>query len=126
MIKFFRNIRQNRLNEVKTFKYLKYAIGEVLLVLIGILIAIQINNWNENKKANANTLSYMDQMIDDLSKDSLMLKGQITSAKHRNIKDFDFQLTRITRSHLLHAKILSQTLNNALKLMNQLKTWRSY
>ena len=51
MIKFFRHIRKNLLNEGKTSKYLKYAIGEIILVVIGILIALQINNWNE-KKAN--------------------------------------------------------------------------
>jgi hypothetical protein len=53
MIKFFRNIRQNLLNESppagpagKTSKYLKYAIGEIVLVVVGILIALSINNWN--------------------------------------------------------------------------------
>ena len=49
MIKFFRKIRQNLLSEGKTGKYLKYAFGEIILVVIGILIALQINNWNENK-----------------------------------------------------------------------------
>ncbi|MFT6795818.1 MAG: hypothetical protein ACJART_000956, partial [Maribacter sp.] len=51
MIKFFRKIRQNLLSEGKTSKYFKYAIGEIILVVIGILIALQINNWNENQKA---------------------------------------------------------------------------
>ena len=50
MIKFFRHIRKQLLGEGKTRKYFKYAIGEILLVVIGILIALQINNWNENKK----------------------------------------------------------------------------
>ena len=49
MIKFFRHIRQNLLIENKTSKYFKYAIGEIILVVIGILIALQINNWNENR-----------------------------------------------------------------------------
>lgn len=49
MIKFFRRIRQNLLLEGKTGKYLKYAIGEIILVVIGILIALQINDWNENR-----------------------------------------------------------------------------
>ncbi|SNR63179.1 hypothetical protein SAMN04488009_2850 [Maribacter sedimenticola] len=52
MIKFFRKIRQNLLSEGKTEKYLKYAIGEIVLVVIGILIALQINNWNEKRKIN--------------------------------------------------------------------------
>lgn len=50
MLKFFRKIRQNLLSEGKTGKYLKYAFGEIILVVIGILIALQINNWNENRK----------------------------------------------------------------------------
>ena len=50
MIKFFRKIRQNLLIENKTGKYLKYAIGEILLVIIGILIAVSINGWNEDRK----------------------------------------------------------------------------
>ncbi|HKK12488.1 MAG TPA: DUF6090 family protein [Flavobacteriaceae bacterium] len=50
MIKLFRNIRQNLLREGKTANYLKYAIGEIILVVIGILIALQINNWNERRK----------------------------------------------------------------------------
>ena len=50
MIKFFRKIRQNLLMENKTGKYFKYAIGEIILVVIGILIALSINTWNENRK----------------------------------------------------------------------------
>ena len=47
MIKFFRKIRYNLMSENKTGKYLKYAIGEIVLVVIGILIALSINNWNQ-------------------------------------------------------------------------------
>ena len=49
MIKFFRHIRQSFIMENKTSKYLKYAIGEIILVVIGILIALQINNWNTTR-----------------------------------------------------------------------------
>lgn len=52
MIKFFRNIRKKLVVEGNTSKYLKYAIGEIVLVVIGILIALQINNWNENRLEN--------------------------------------------------------------------------
>lgn len=50
MIKFYRKIRKKLLSEGKTGKYLKYAVGEIILVVIGILIALQINNWNINKQ----------------------------------------------------------------------------
>ncbi|MBT8272644.1 MAG: hypothetical protein KJO77_02485, partial [Bacteroidia bacterium] len=50
MITFFRRIRQNLLAESKFSKYLIYAIGEIFLVVIGILIALQINNWNQAGK----------------------------------------------------------------------------
>ena len=50
MIKFFRHIRKSLLMENNTGKYFKYAIGEIVLVVIGILIALQINNWNEYRK----------------------------------------------------------------------------
>jgi len=49
MISFFRKIRQSLLNQGKTTRYFKYAIGEIVLVVIGILIALQINNWNTQR-----------------------------------------------------------------------------
>ncbi|PWL38436.1 hypothetical protein DKG77_09215 [Flagellimonas aquimarina] len=57
MILFFRRVRKELLSGGKTASYLKYAIGEIVLVVLGILIALQINNWNEDKKdAQTNTL----------------------------------------------------------------------
>jgi len=50
MVPFFRKLREPRLTEGKVFKYLKYAIGEIVLVVIGILIALAINNVNEDRK----------------------------------------------------------------------------
>ncbi|WP_053969914.1 DUF6090 family protein [Mangrovimonas sp. ST2L15] len=50
MIKFFRNIRRQLINQGKTSNYFKYAIGEIVLVVIGILIALQVNNWNNYRK----------------------------------------------------------------------------
>ena len=52
MINFFRKIRFDLMEKNKTGKYFKYAIGEIVLVVIGILIALSINNWNENRKNN--------------------------------------------------------------------------
>jgi len=50
MLHFFRKIRHDLLANSKTYKYFKYAIGEIILVVLGILIALQINNWNEERK----------------------------------------------------------------------------
>ena len=71
MIKFFRNIRQNLLNEGKTSKYLKYAIGEIVLVVIGILIALQINNWNEERKAHIRANTNYLNLLTSLQQDSI-------------------------------------------------------
>ncbi|SFN69860.1 hypothetical protein SAMN04487989_102501 [Bizionia echini] len=66
MIKFFRKIRQKLLSEGKTGKYFKYAIGEIVLVVIGILIALQINNWNEKRKESKKEDQLIDVLITDL------------------------------------------------------------
>ena len=66
MIKLFRRIRQNLIMENKTGKYLKYAIGEIVLVVIGILIALQINNWNEQRKLKAVELNLLYELQDVL------------------------------------------------------------
>ena len=71
MIKFFRKIRQNLLMENKTGKYFKYAIGEIVLVVIGILIALQINNNNEAKKDRTFELTMLKEVRKELIKDTI-------------------------------------------------------
>ena len=68
MIKFFRKIRQNLLSEGKTGKYLKYAIGEIILVVFGILIALQINTWNEGRKDEIRASNYVNRISEDLDR----------------------------------------------------------
>jgi hypothetical protein len=75
MIKFFRKIRQNLLSEGKTGKYIKYAIGEIVLVVIGILIALSINNWNEMRKASIVEIEILKEIKSSLQKDLDNLKG---------------------------------------------------
>jgi len=69
MLKFFRKIRQNLLSEGKTGAYLKYAMGEIVLVVIGILIALQINNWNINEQQRKIEVKYLTEIRDNLKKD---------------------------------------------------------
>lgn len=74
MIKFFRNIRQKLLTENKFSNYLLYAIGEIILVVIGILIALQLNNLNENKKNDIFEKEILNQVQENLKSDLLVLK----------------------------------------------------
>ena len=73
MIKFFRRIRQQLLTENKFSKYLIYAIGEIILVVIGILIALQINNWNENRKNRIAEADYYCRILEDLESNEKLI-----------------------------------------------------
>ena len=69
MIKFFRNIRKSLLSDRKTSQYLVYAIGEIFLVVVGILIALQINNWNEQKNTEKKEFVFLNRLLVDLKND---------------------------------------------------------
>ena len=84
MIKFFRKIRQNLLVENKTGKYFKYAIGEIVLVVIGILIALQINNWNEKRKAKSYESQVYKQIYNDIITDGIRYSEVIDFYKQRD------------------------------------------
>jgi hypothetical protein len=67
MIKFFRRIRQRLISEGKLKNYTLYAIGEIFLVVVGILIALQINNWSEQNKTHQRQLNYLQQIHTELN-----------------------------------------------------------
>jgi hypothetical protein len=69
MINFFRKIRRKLADDNQFFKYTRYAIGEILLVVIGILIALSINNWNEERKQNKIINTYLYNLKEDIYKD---------------------------------------------------------
>ena len=73
MFKFFRHIRQNLLMTNKTGKYLKYAIGEIILVMIGILLALQVSHWNNESADRKLEKRYLSELILDLQTDSLVI-----------------------------------------------------
>ncbi|WP_415376794.1 DUF6090 family protein [Patiriisocius sp. Uisw_017] len=81
MIKFFRKIRQNLLTENKTGKYFKYAIGEIVLVVIGILIALQINNWNQDITSKNELEQILKEVSNDLEQDIFWLDQQIENGE---------------------------------------------
>jgi DNA polymerase III delta prime subunit len=111
MIKLFRNIRKNLLQEGKTANYLKYAIGEIVLVVIGILIALQINNWNEKKKINQSIAEHLIILKQNLLEDRLQLE-----VLHQNMSDnFNY-----SDSLMLQFKTLTQIDNKTTKYLGKL------
>ena len=69
MIRFFRSIRQGLVNEGKTSKYFRYAIGEIILVVAGILIALQVNNWNIERAEAKLAQEYIQRLVEDIERD---------------------------------------------------------
>lgn len=90
MLKFFRRIRQTLLSENKLSKYLLYAIGEIVLVVIGILIALQINNWNEERKAAIEEKEILQNLYENLT-----LAGQQSEYLIDQEKELKLLLIRI-------------------------------
>jgi hypothetical protein len=94
MIKIFRNIRKKLLTEGKTTKYFKYAIGEIILVVIGILIALQINNWNQNSQIKHSNQLLLKKMLIDLDN----IETRLNSITFTYSKDNDFDYISLTEA----------------------------
>ena len=69
MLRFFRTIRQRLLTENRVNKYLLYAFGEIVLVMVGILLALQVNNWNEERKQRQVERKYFVNLRNDMQAD---------------------------------------------------------
>tara|TARA_R110000787_G_scaffold70646_15_gene157130 strand:+ start:20506 stop:21228 length:723 start_codon:yes stop_codon:yes gene_type:complete len=104
MIKFFRHIRKSLLGEGKTKRYFLYGIGEIALVVIGILIALQINNWNEKRKLKSIEIILLTDISEDLKE----------SYKEIN------EVMKFNDSSITKNKIISNALISDLPYFNQL------
>ena len=110
MIKFFRKIRYDLMEKNKTSKYLKYAIGEIILVVIGILIALQINNWNEEQKLRKEEAKLIQSFTNEIESNLIILETEIKnnqtiiqlSTKFLKAND-DEQKNKIPVAYLLSA-----------------------
>jgi hypothetical protein len=78
MINFFRKTRKKMADDNKPMKYMRYAIGEIALVMIGILLALQVNTWNEVKKNKKKMTTLLIDYREDLVQDTLMLSDHIS------------------------------------------------
>ena len=95
MIKFFRRIRQNLLMENKTGKYFKYAVGEIILVVIGILIALQVNNINEQRKSTIFEVKVLKEIRNNLKTDLIEINEDLSLMVDIN------KATKDVKNHLL-------------------------
>ena len=107
MIKFFRKIRYNLMEQNKTGKYFKYAIGEIVLVVIGILIALSINNWNEKQKSDVKTQDYYVQLLDDLNSDKLFAE-QIIEKFNNYLKLYEEYTSTYNKGELIPTAVYEQ------------------
>lgn len=113
MIKLFRNIRQNLLNEGKTSKYFKYAIGEIVLVVIGILIALQINNWNEERIDNNIEFNLLKSCKEGLEKDLADANHNVKRHK-RGIEDCNYLIELLESPNPIDIDTFSQKMANVM------------
>ncbi|KYG72129.1 hypothetical protein EV198_0182 [Roseivirga ehrenbergii] len=108
MIKIFRKTRQKLLSEGKIGRYLKYAVGEIVLVVIGILIALQLNTLNEKRKSADALKSYYNQILQDLAKDYPYINAQISDLES-NIALYEAYITALPNQESLEAVVESST-----------------
>lgn len=130
MIKFFRRIRRQLLAENKVSKYLLYAIGEIVLVIVGILIALQINNSNELRKTENKIVSILKEVQNDLglniqksdelisyykSKDSIIKLIKTDQLRYQDYKSDTLYNLRFVIMNAFHMKIHINGYNNPMR-----------
>ena len=95
MLPFFRKIRYRLAQDNQFFKYSRYAIGEIVLVVIGILIALQINNWNEERKNEKKVM----ELLKEVQREILL-----------NLENIEFTISYQSTQDSLIRSVLSDTL----------------
>ena len=81
MFRFFRSTRQTLLNENKTLKYMKYAVGEVVLIMVGIFLALQLNNWNKGRKQEQDRQELIENLKADFQANLILLEDTVQLAE---------------------------------------------
>lgn len=114
MIKIFRNIRKTLLNEGKTRQYLKYAVGEIILVVIGILIALQINNWNGKRIEKTEEQNYYQNIKRQLNEDKKAIVINI-DYNHSFLVQFEQAIAIIEQNDRSQSKTLAKISLNLIE-----------
>ena len=115
MINFFRKIRKKLADDNKPLKYLRYAVGEIVLVVIGILIALQINNWNEAKKERTFEKKMLTEIRNVLVKDIDFFNNHLITGRLGRVK----QATRYFENYLRTDSIHRDSINYHFSGLNR-------
>ena len=116
MLRFFRKIRQRLFTQNRFTKYMLYAIGEILLVVIGILIALQIDTWNDNRKLNNQELELLESLQKEFTSNRDELERAIRKAQAiqkrcerilENTGNRDIKLSRYESDSLIRSGLLN-------------------
>lgn len=127
MINFFRKIRQTMMTENKFGKYLTYAIGEIILVVIGILIALSINNWNENRKNSIEEKAILENLLENLNLSKIQSEQLIS--EELQLKQNLIQILGVdSNDNKVNAKIISDSIfkNTVWDLQSDMPTFNAY
>ncbi|SIO01676.1 DUF6090 family protein [Algoriphagus halophilus] len=100
MISFFRKIRQKPFSQNRITRYLLYALGEIFLVVIGILIALQVNNWNEQRRAEQYETILLKQMQNALNNDLFLIKNFFEPRVQQNKEGVDSLLQYVQMNEM--------------------------
>lgn len=106
MLHFFKNIRRKLAADNNVAKYMRYAIGEIVLVVIGILIALQINNWNTYQKDRKMEKHYYENFLEEMRADSSFIHGYWVWAYPQKMAGL-----QLARQYVLHTVEVTDTAN---------------
>ena len=132
MIRFFRQIRQRLLTENRFSKYLLYAVGEILLVVIGILIALQVDNWNEERKTRNLETIFLNDIHTEFKANKIQfertLAGHLEQARRCDLIIDQFPITdnnwdSISRIYLLNPNTATRQTSDGSSLLEFVYTF---
>ncbi len=112
MLTFLRKIRKSLIESGSARKYLLYAIGEILLVMIGILLALQVNNWNERQKTRDLEIKYLKEIKEEIN----ITKNEIQTDHDRHVEAM--RETINVRNQIINKLPLNDSLVQSLGIIN--------
>ena len=124
MLKLFRQIRKQLLTENRFSKYLIYAVGEILLIVIGIWIALSINNWNQDRLASIKEKELLSNVVEDLKYDHDVLQRLTDQSKRKQDLHIELYELSTRKSNANGDRLYSSEVLELIFLIS--KTWDNH